>query len=208
MFGFPVPEEFVKEHGQPSRYWGCRALFNHGVCEILGDRTQTSLEPGDESIIEAHDTNAIHFFEWINEHGLPQIRMLAKNLSRDSSEVVTFGSSRYTIMGSPKNSYGYFYIGAWQNPPLPDPHVRFTGDLLSPPDAKWSGKGPVPIVGGKVKVIMNNMGKGTVVSYFVQEGYLGVRVKLHKPPAWFKKQNKFPYADVFGIEIAVPEQAF
>jgi hypothetical protein len=43
---------------------------------------------------------------------------------------------------------------------------------------------------------------GTVVDYFVQDGWLGVKVKVDKQPEWSRKQsgamNEFTF---FGAEI-------
>jgi len=69
-------------------------------------------------------------------------------------------------------------------------------------DIKWSGKSGVPAIGSIVKVLLNGLGTGKVVSYFEEDGYLGVKVKLDNPPSWMKRQNpdNIP-ASVFGAEI-------
>jgi hypothetical protein len=55
---------------------------------------------------------------------------------------------------------------------------------------KWSGDKDPPAIGEKVKVYMNGFGPGTVTSYFVEYGWLGVLVKFDKPPKWWVKQTK------------------
>lgn len=199
MFGFPVPADLKSEKGEPVRYWGARALLRDGAFELLHDRTSVQLQPEDEAIIAkaGGDSNALMFIGRINDTFLPWLRNEAVRLDGRSSEVVTYSKYGYTLMASPKNSYGYLYIGVWefQRP-------KATYDMPIPDtSAKWSGKAPVPAIGEEVKVTMNSMGKGQVMSYFVEEGYLGCYVKLAKPPAWFKKQNKTPYACIFGVDL-------
>ena len=69
---------------------------------------------------------------------------------------------------------------------------------------KWSGVFPVPAIGDKVQHT-GEWGTGTVVSYFVEHGWLGLYVRLDNDPAWHAKQNAGkPYAGhvhSFGIEI-------
>lgn len=68
---------------------------------------------------------------------------------------------------------------------------------------KWSGSGDPPAIGAKVHAYMNRLGNGTVVTYFAEYGWLGVKVKLDKPPAWFTKQNNNtnPAAHLFGVDL-------
>jgi hypothetical protein len=69
-------------------------------------------------------------------------------------------------------------------------------------EMKWSGKGDIPKQGARVKVTMNGLGAGTVVSHFFECGFIGVKVDLDSPPEWFTKQNdgNVP-AMVFGAEV-------
>jgi hypothetical protein len=55
---------------------------------------------------------------------------------------------------------------------------------------KWSGSKAPPAIGATVQVHMNQFGKGTVVGYFAEYGWLGVLVKIRKPPLWWKRQMK------------------
>ena len=70
------------------------------------------------------------------------------------------------------------------------------------PAVRWSAPFPPPAVGGRVKVRMNGLGLATVTGYFVQDGWLGVVVKLDAPPEWYGKQNggNVP-GHSFGAEI-------
>jgi hypothetical protein len=76
-----------------------------------------------------------------------------------------------------------------------------------PNNKKWSNK-KVPTIGQRVFVNMNQLGMGTVESYFFEHGYAGVCVKLENPPKWKVEQDKHPdnpkwkgKALVFGSEI-------
>ena len=73
---------------------------------------------------------------------------------------------------------------------------------------KWSGDNDPPAIGKRVKIYMNNFGTGTVVGYFAEYGWLGVLVKLSKPPAWWKQQTRDRGADpaktnghFFGLDL-------
>lgn len=67
---------------------------------------------------------------------------------------------------------------------------------------KWSNAAPPPAIGAEVKLNFNNLGAGIVEAYFAQDGYLGVKVKLANPPAWYVEQNKGNVAGhAFGAEI-------
>lgn len=70
----------------------------------------------------------------------------------------------------------------------------------------WSNS-RLPKLGEQVKVTCNSMGPGEVVSYFTEQGYLGVRVKLDAEPDWHRKQcagtPNAGHALVFGAEIEV-----
>ena len=68
-------------------------------------------------------------------------------------------------------------------------------------DLKWSGDA-VPRVGDTCRVYINNLGAGEVVGYFVEHGYLGVKVKLWYPPEWYVNQNTTDgICHVFGNEL-------
>lgn len=69
---------------------------------------------------------------------------------------------------------------------------------------KWSGEADPPAIGTNVKIYMNDFGTGTVLTYFAEYGWLGIKVKLDKPPKWFTDQNNNtnPAAHFFGIDLA------
>jgi hypothetical protein len=69
---------------------------------------------------------------------------------------------------------------------------------------KWSGSKPPPKIGTRVKVYLNNLGSGTVIGYFAEYGWLGVRVRLVKKtiPDWRRKQwPDNPPAHLFGLDL-------
>ena len=74
-------------------------------------------------------------------------------------------------------------------------------------DVKWSGSEAIPKIGSKVHVAMNGLGPAIVKGYFVQEGWLGLKVSFTKPPQWWLKQNKEAIekgdtlGHIFGAEL-------
>jgi hypothetical protein len=67
---------------------------------------------------------------------------------------------------------------------------------------KWGGKSPPPAIGSEVSVGVNAIGRGVVLSYFLEEGFLGVLVQPHSPPEWYIKQNGIDKpCHVFGAEL-------
>src|SRR5574342_974615 len=98
---------------------------------------------------------------------------------------------------------------------LPFPLQTYGGYDLNDPDSGptpekddtylWSQLTPPPAIGTRVNVVCNAMGWGTVVSYFVEHGYLGVRVKLENEPEWHAKQcagtKHAGHCLVFGVEL-------
>lgn len=59
---------------------------------------------------------------------------------------------------------------------------------------RWSGKGPIPQIGDRVKVTMNRIGEAEVKGYFVSWGggsdwYVGVMALPLKPPAYYTRQT-------------------
>lgn len=100
---------------------------------------------------------------------------------------------------SKKANYSEFKeLPAWTRPAWKNGKVANDGDPF-----KWSGVADPPAIGAKVKAYMNNLGKGTVVGYFVEYGWFGALVQLDKPPAWRTKQldGKNPPAHLFGIDL-------
>ena len=77
-----------------------------------------------------------------------------------------------------------------------------------PAAPKWSSEKQPPAIGAVVKVTMNGLGAGVVKGYFVEDGWLGVLVKLSNPPGWWLKQNAAAIAKgqrlshIFGAELA------
>ena len=67
---------------------------------------------------------------------------------------------------------------------------------------KWSNARLIQ-PGDKVKVTFNTLGTGTVVGYFVQEGFVGLEIKPDQRPDWHITQNgsNHPHYTVFGAEV-------
>ena len=69
-------------------------------------------------------------------------------------------------------------------------------------EGRWSGKKLPPAIGDRVTINFNGLGPGTVESYFIEDRWLGVKVKLDKQPEWHRKQNPGrDFALVFGREL-------
>ncbi|MFP5474141.1 MAG: hypothetical protein ACLGJD_10890 [Gammaproteobacteria bacterium] len=70
---------------------------------------------------------------------------------------------------------------------------------------KWSGPEPIPRIGADVRIKMNGIGLGRVISYAVYCGYLGLMVMPYAPPAWWTDHNGAPAPEraglAFGSEI-------
>ncbi len=75
----------------------------------------------------------------------------------------------------------------------------------------WKGQHPCgfatpPGIGARVEVKINDFGTGSVIGYFTEYGYLGVKVQLDKIPDWFARQSPGRnFVFVFGAEI-LPEK--
>lgn len=69
-------------------------------------------------------------------------------------------------------------------------------------EALWAGAKTPPYKGQRVDVLVNDLGTGIVDSYFIERGWLGVKVLLDNPPQWHRRQNPDRnYCLVFGTEI-------
>jgi len=69
---------------------------------------------------------------------------------------------------------------------------------------KWAGQGrPPPPLGAPVTVLMNGLGPGVVVGYFVEHGYLGLHVRCHQLPEWMLAQRKR-----HGLDADTPARVF
>lgn len=53
----------------------------------------------------------------------------------------------------------------------------------------WSGDLPLPAIGSRVFITMNNIGWALVKGYFESYGYLGVMTLAIDPPAWLRQQQ-------------------
>jgi hypothetical protein len=162
--------------------WGARAIFSNGSVDLLWDR-QTCRDVDDAFVARVNSA-------------LPVAREKARelrfsSLAGDVSEVVTLAEMEgIVIKGSTNASFGYLYLIAYDQVPC----------LSEAPEGlTWSGETEPPAVGETVKC---HLGKGLVTGYFVEAGFLGVKVRLDNPPKWFVRQNgRLCPACLFGAEI-------
>jgi hypothetical protein len=90
--------------------WGARALYTWKggpQIELLWDR-QSPYGPEDQRRT---------LCKWVNEKGLELLKkeLDEKFITSKDDATVTVKDGPYTIVASPKRSYGYLYIGAWSN---------------------------------------------------------------------------------------------
>lgn len=192
MWGRQLPSD----KGEAVRSWGARAIFQGGRVDLLPDRQQYVPADGDVEWVPYKYEPA--FIHWLNTKGLPWLRENVGHLASDSQEEVRLEDDRYLLVASPQGSCGYLYIGAAE---YPGKNVGY--ELSEPPEGvKWGGNYK-PELGQRVLVTMNKFGEGTIVSFFHEHGYLGVRVKLDHQPDWHRDQGQPPYVLVFGPETCL-----
>jgi hypothetical protein len=191
MFGLPVPQEITDTKGSPVRYWGCRAIDQGGTLDIVHDRITYNGPEWDKALPLA-ERQGLPFILWLNRVALPELRAQLPNLPYE--QVITVcAEGRQCLVA--RRAGGYVYVGAWEH------HTETCKyDMLHRPEGRWSGTFD-PNLGDRVEITINGFGAGTVVSYFCEHGYRGVRVKLDRQPKWHREQGQPPYALVFGAEI-------
>lgn len=194
MFGMNIPTDLTNGR-TPLRYWGARAIFQRGTVDIVHDR-QTYTGPDSDKALASPEFKALSFIWWLDHTGLPWLRAEAKKLSSDSNKVIHLAERRFLLAASPQSSYGYLYIGGME---FPVETAEYDLGAL-PTHKKWSGNF-TPELGQRVKINMNGLGPGSIVSFFWEHDYAGVKVKLDTQPDWHKKQGQPPYALVFGVEV-------
>lgn len=190
MYGLPVPQEVIDAKGNPVRYWGCRAIDECGTLDIVHDRV-TYNGPEWDKALTPQAWRELPFVWWLNKVALPELRLCLPNMARE--QVLPVCDEGLFCMIA-RRAGGYVYVGAWEHH---TPTSKY--DLPQRPDGEWSGTFD-PSIGDRVEIPFNGLGAGTVVSYFCEHGYRGVRVKLDKQPEWHQKQGNPPYALVFGAE--------
>ena len=191
MFGLSVPKEVIEAKGSPVRYWGCRAIDQEGTLDIVHDRVTYKGTEGDKTL-PLEEWQGLPFIWWLNKAALPELRLRLPNMSYE--EVVPV-CQRGIFSMMARRAGGYVYVGAWEH------HTDDCKyDLPERTEGVWSGTFD-PNIGERVQITFNDFGVGTVVSYFCEHGYRGIRVKLDKQPEWHCKQGQPPYALVFGAEI-------
>jgi len=75
-------------------------------------------------------------------------------------------------------------------------------------EGNWTGDFE-PVIGQRVNIIFNSLGKGTIVNRKVVNGFIAVEVTLDKNPTW-RKQNlirlnlpEYTPALAFGPEVSL-----
>jgi len=208
MFGQPVSQTSIDAQGQPIRYWGCRAIDDRGRLDIVHDRVTYNGPDSDKELPQDEWLN-LSFVCWLNTEALPELRQRSASLPRNQVVVIKRVAHNNKELNREEERFclvarregGYIYVGAWEYHTCGCKY-----DLTERPDGEWSATFD-PNIGNRVRITMNNFGTGTVVSYFCEHGYRGVRVKLDQQPEWHKKQGQPPYALVFGAEIAEINEA-
>jgi len=76
--------------------------------ELLHDRMGPA---GDPALVKG-------LCAWLDKVGMPRLRKECdvKFVTPDSNDRIEFTDGRYTLVASPRESYGYLYIGAWMTP--------------------------------------------------------------------------------------------
>lgn len=54
---------------------------------------------------------------------------------------------------------------------------------------KWSAAFPLPQIGDRVRITMNNIGEAEVMGFFKEGGWVGVMTKALQPPKWLQDQR-------------------
>lgn len=80
-------------------------------------------------------------------------------------------------------------------------YLPFDKDLPKAAAPFWAGKERPPAIGTRVQVTFNGFGAGTVEAYFIEEGFLGVQVRVDAQPDWHIRQGGTNPIHVFGTEI-------
>ena len=99
MWGIKAPEGKVAS-------WGARAIFKspQGI-DLLGDRQEIA------GTKKARSALAV----WINTSGLPGLKaeLEKQDVGARETKDVQFREGGYVIVGNPRSSGGYLYLGAW-----------------------------------------------------------------------------------------------
>lgn len=84
--------------------WGARAIYTppDGI-DLVYDR---------KSVAGAHED----VIKWLSRTGLEKLRKLLRGarLGQDSDEMVYVSDGRFTLAATPRRSFGYLFIGAWE----------------------------------------------------------------------------------------------
>ena len=87
-------------------YWGARAIYKDGFVDILWDR---------QSIDGLSKKQRHALAVWVNTIGLAGLKAELERQSvspRDHKDVI-YRQGGYIIIGNPRGSAGYLYMGSW-----------------------------------------------------------------------------------------------
>lgn len=90
-------------------WWGARAIYTGRSIDLLRDRQQMIGEPDAREALGS----------WLNLKALPLLRSLASERSLPATHedsLVVISGDGFCLHASPRASYGYLYIGAWDDP--------------------------------------------------------------------------------------------
>ena len=107
--------------------WGARAIYQNGTIDLLWDRQSMSGTCSEEERKE--------LAAWLDDKALLYLRSLCRygnGPDGSSAEVVEVRGDGFTLLASPRKSYGYLYLGAW------------------PDDSSTEGT-PLPLIPNKAK---------------------------------------------------------
>jgi hypothetical protein len=54
---------------------------------------------------------------------------------------------------------------------------------------KWSAPFPLPALGTRVYITMNNIGWASIEGFFAEDGYVRVMTRAEDPPQWLREQR-------------------
>jgi len=90
-----------------------------GFAAFAEDGTPISTDARDKQDNPVTAPDVLKLQKWINKKGMAKLRAacVKQYLSGDSADVVTIEEGLFTLVASPRRSYGYLYIGAWLRRP-------------------------------------------------------------------------------------------
>lgn len=100
--------------------WGARAIYSlpRSRRRTRGTRVKPEAEIDllwDRKAAVGDDAKLKKLCDWLDRKGLKLLRQrcMAEYLTTDSDDTITVTDGAFTLVASPRASYGYLYIGAW-----------------------------------------------------------------------------------------------